>query len=519
MASDKFSIDVAASVIADISSGIYRTPAGALKELISNAFDADARAVHISTNGPAFNTFTCTDNGTGLTPAKFRSIMGLIGGSSKRDKGETSPIHGRPLIGRIGIGILSIAQICRTFEIFSSAEGSSQKFRARIDLDPYMRPEARRIKLGRRLRPDEKVRLGECEIEISEEEPAKQYTRVVMENIDPGFRQQLRSQPMVELGVTPRSFAKGDMQAFLASVSKNTVAEHGAYAQLIWELAVTTPIRYLPDGPVRGAAELTDLRDRLQGYNFKVFFDGVELFKPIMLPHTTSPIHKVYPNLDLVRELPGSRTLKVRGYLYWQNTRILPRELEGILIRVRNVGIGAFDPTYLGYPRHEGWKFSQLCGELYVDEGLDEAINIDRASFRETADAYLALQEFLFQRLGKETDQGAGIFTTIKAAAGAIAQRKRRTEAVARAKKSSAVIYGSPRRVELKTAERHTSGGVKVTPGKIEIDQDLVGGVPDKHRELFIGVCAVIDRSLGSLVSAKKRRDLLRKLADLFAAQ
>src|SRR5579863_7759310 len=110
MAIEKHDIDVAASVIADISSGIYRTPAGALKELVSNAFDADAQNVRISTSGPDFATFTCTDDGSGLTPERFKEIMGLIGGSSKRDRGESSPIYKRPLIGRIGIGILSIGQ-------------------------------------------------------------------------------------------------------------------------------------------------------------------------------------------------------------------------------------------------------------------------------------------------------------------------------------------------------------------------------------------------------------------------
>src|ERR1700692_720971 len=117
MTPTKFPIDVAASVIADISAGIYRTPAGALKELISNAFDADALDVHVSTNGPDFDTFTCTDDGSGMTAERFKEIMRLIGGSSKRDKGELSPIYARPLIGRIGIGILSIGQICRNFEI------------------------------------------------------------------------------------------------------------------------------------------------------------------------------------------------------------------------------------------------------------------------------------------------------------------------------------------------------------------------------------------------------------------
>lgn len=519
MAVEKFPIDVAASVIADISAGIYRTPAGALKELISNAFDADASIVHISTNGPHFNTFTCTDDGTGLSPEGFKSVMSLIGGSSKRDQGEVSPICGRPLIGRIGIGMLSIGQICRSFEIFSSVKGSRIKFRAHIDLQPFMLQEARRRQLGTRLEKDSKVRIGDGEIEEAEEDPEKHYTRVVMEQIIPGFKEQLRSKPMVELGVTPKTFKKGDMAAFLASVSRDTVSEHGAYAQLIWELAVTSPIRYLPGGPIRDESDLDDLRTRMDSYKFKVYLDGVELLKPILLPHKDSVAHKVYPHLDLKRKLSDARVLEARGYLYWQNTRILPRELQGILVRVRNVGIGAFDPTYLGYPKHEGWKFSQLCGELYVDQGLEEAINIDRASFRETDEAYLALQEFLFQRLGKETDQGAGIFTSIKAETGRIADRRKKREAAQRAKRSSEVIYGKVRRVELGVAPEPTAAGIRVTPNAIQVDQDLLDEVPEKYKELFIGVCAVIEKSLGSLVSAAKRRELIKKLGELFAAQ
>jgi hypothetical protein len=269
MPKGKFPINVAASVIHDISGGIYRTPAGALKELISNAFDADARTVRITTGDPHFKTFTCTDNGNGMTPSQFKRNMSLIGGSTKRDHGEFSKKWNRPLIGRIGIGILSIAQICRKFEVFSSAEGSSVKFRAHIDLEPYSLPEARRLNLGRRIGKKKSVRIGVCEIEEAPEDPDKHYTRVVMEKIIPGFRQQLQSEPMAAVGVTPRAFKKGDMGDFLASVSSDDISEHGAYAQLIWELAVTAPIRYLPDGPIRGCSELDDLRQRMEEYKFQ----------------------------------------------------------------------------------------------------------------------------------------------------------------------------------------------------------------------------------------------------------
>lgn len=519
MPKDTFPIDVAASVIADISAGIYRTPAGALKELISNAFDADARNVHISTNSPEFGVFTCSDDGTGFTPEKFREVMGLIGGSSKRDQGETSPVYGRPLIGRIGIGILSIGQICKSFEIYSSAKGSPKKFRARIDLEPYMRAEARRLHLGAPIQRDKTVHIGDGEIETADEDPSKHYTRVVMERIIPGFQQQLQSTPTRKSGVTPKSFKTGDMVDFLDSVRHDTVAEHGAYAQLIWELAVTSPVRYLPKGPVTITSQLSDLRKRMEKFKFSVFVDGVEIFKPILLPYSNSITAKVYPDLNLRKQITDTRTLSVRGYLYWQKTRILPRELQGILVRVRNVGIGPFDPTYLNYPRHEGWKFSQLCGELYVDNGLDEAINIDRSSFRETDESYLALQEWLFNRLGRETDEGAGIFTNIKATSDAITQRRKKREARERNKLSTEVVFGRARKAKIEAIAEPTKAGVNVTPTAIKIDSELLDQIPQRYQELYSNICVLIERSLATEVSSAKRRELLSKLAQLFSVQ
>ncbi len=521
MAVHNFPINVAASVIADISAGIYRTPAGALKELISNAFDADALSVRISTGDPHFRNFYFTDEGSGMTPDMFKQVMGLIGGSSKRDLDQYSPIHRRPLIGRIGIGLLSIGQICRRFEVFSSARGSNKKFRAQVNLEPYTRPEARRIQLGTGFTKNSKVRVGEFQIEEAPESPKKHYTRIVMEDIIPGFAEQLQSEPMAVIGVTPRSFKKGDMRAFVASVSNDQVARHGAYAQLIWELSITAPIRYLADGPIRNCRELDDLKQRAEGYNFRVYLDGVELFKPILLPPTNSTEHKIYPRLNYHREFSSGRKLKVRGYIYWQKTRILPRELQGVLVRVRNVGVGSCDPTYLSYPKHEGWKFSQMFGELYVDEGLDEAINIDRASFRETDEAYLALQEFLFTRLGKETDEEASIFSNIKSVTSEIARRRKAKEHAARVQRIATAIYGTSRPLVFSEAERKATApsGVTVTANTIEVDSALLREIPLKYRDLFMATCAILDKTLPISLPASKRRALLIKIANLFSAQ
>ena len=89
-------VNVAASIIADVSAGIYRSPAGALKELVSNAFDADAATVHISAGAPGFRAFTCTDDGKGMTADEFRRVMKYIGGSTNVTKRSSPPsIRGR----------------------------------------------------------------------------------------------------------------------------------------------------------------------------------------------------------------------------------------------------------------------------------------------------------------------------------------------------------------------------------------------------------------------------------------
>ena len=80
----KQDIVAAQKIIADISSGVYRSPAAALKELVSNAYDADATKVTISTDAPNFRTLVIEDNGTGMAIDKFLEVVTHIGGSRKR---------------------------------------------------------------------------------------------------------------------------------------------------------------------------------------------------------------------------------------------------------------------------------------------------------------------------------------------------------------------------------------------------------------------------------------------------
>ena len=130
-------------VLARITEGIYRQPASALRELVSNAYDADATEVVILTDAPRFSEITVRDNGRGLSPEVIEQLVEHIGGSAKRsEKGKqlgvtssTSVNHsegGRQLIGKLGIGLFSVAQFTRHFLIITKTAGD--RFRTVVDI-------------------------------------------------------------------------------------------------------------------------------------------------------------------------------------------------------------------------------------------------------------------------------------------------------------------------------------------------------------------------------------------------
>jgi len=134
-------------VIARITDGIYRQPSSALRELISNAYDADAKEVVILTDAPRFSRITIRDNGHGLTPEALEHMVQNIGGSAKRrlegaktgdtdKKDPTKSPGGRTLIGKMGIGLFSVAQFTRHFLIITKTKGAKFRTIADITLGP-----------------------------------------------------------------------------------------------------------------------------------------------------------------------------------------------------------------------------------------------------------------------------------------------------------------------------------------------------------------------------------------------
>lgn len=94
------------SILRELS-GVYKPFVKAFKELISNAFDADADRVAV-TFSDDFSTITVEDDGAGMTLFEFRNDFTRIGGGSRRWAGEKTR-KGRLRIGSKGIGFLALA--------------------------------------------------------------------------------------------------------------------------------------------------------------------------------------------------------------------------------------------------------------------------------------------------------------------------------------------------------------------------------------------------------------------------
>ncbi|MEK0337278.1 MAG: ATP-binding protein, partial [Nitrosopumilus sp.] len=62
---------------------MYRSPADALKELVSNSYDADSPTMNINFS-PNFSSLILQDFGKGMTTDEFIQVMETIGGTDKR---------------------------------------------------------------------------------------------------------------------------------------------------------------------------------------------------------------------------------------------------------------------------------------------------------------------------------------------------------------------------------------------------------------------------------------------------
>ncbi len=89
-----------------------------------------------------------------------------------------------------------------------------------------------------------------------------------------------------------------------------------------------------------------------------------------------------------------------KGYFYAQSKTIDPQDLQGLLIRIRNAAIGGYDHSFLGFSPTEGSLIQRwISAEIYADDRLEEAMNIDRRTLQIAHPAYVELRNAIHEHL------------------------------------------------------------------------------------------------------------------------
>ena len=174
--------------------------------------------------------------------------------------------------------------------------------------------------------------------------------------------------------------------------SKRSLQELGDYWRLLWELAAACPLPYLQADVLPEGLIALDHK-RLKKYGFNVVIDGIELAKPVMLRN--NPAGYTTHLIEEQRQKIYGRDLVFHGYIVVQEgVQLSPDEFRGIMIRIKDVAVGYYDTSMLDYRINEGPRSRWLTGEIYVSEGLEDALNIDRDSFNKFHPQYKALQRY-----------------------------------------------------------------------------------------------------------------------------
>lgn len=426
---------VSARILRHVSRGIYRTPAAALKELVSNAYDASSSEVSISTGYPSFEKMAVTDNGDGMTRKDFARLVQHIGLSSKT-AGDLISIPGatqqRRVLGHYGIGLLAVGQLAGQMRVTSKKKGENVGFIATLDFDQFERKlvegveraiirdeselekeDAERPIKAANSDPaggpeDKKFPIGNCKIKdakFNEKDRAAHFTKIELTQIRPEVKDKLagklrdRNETAIK---KQRYFAQFEDILELIRESEGDVRQgQYPYERLCWELAVYCPLVYPDVGLFSANKPLQPFSEIAGGYSFSLVVDGMKLRKPFDKSFFVAggPVNKVWSWLSETYSKNG-KDHKVSAYLIHKG-RIRPKSMQGVLIRESGVAVGLYDATYMEYPFNEGHKFNQLSGEIFA-EGLSGALNIDRNSFNETDDRYLSLSSWLHEKLQKE---------------------------------------------------------------------------------------------------------------------
>jgi hypothetical protein len=126
MSEPKYRMSMSLSVLNQLGINLYSAIPPVLSEAVANAWDADAENVDITIST---DEIVIEDDGHGMTIDDANDKYLFVGYERRKDNGARTPKHKRKVMGRKGIGKLSLFSIANIVEVHSAKDGERHGFR------------------------------------------------------------------------------------------------------------------------------------------------------------------------------------------------------------------------------------------------------------------------------------------------------------------------------------------------------------------------------------------------------
>ena len=147
---DTYRMTVDLNVLDHLGINLYSNIAAVLTEAVANAWDADAQSIEITIDSDA-EWIEIVDDGIGMTVADMNEKY-LRVGYRRREEDDThgrTTAKGRQVMGRKGLGKLSLFSIANLIDVQSAKDGQSHGLRMSVDgihksvenKEPFYRPD------------------------------------------------------------------------------------------------------------------------------------------------------------------------------------------------------------------------------------------------------------------------------------------------------------------------------------------------------------------------------------------
>ena len=127
----KYIMTVSLNVLNHLGIGLYSNVSAVLSEAIANAWDADAANVDVKIDTKNWEITIC-DDGHGMSVEDANEKYLNVGYERRKSGGANTP-RGRSVMGRKGIGKLSLFSIANVVEVHSVKDGEIHGFKMTVD--------------------------------------------------------------------------------------------------------------------------------------------------------------------------------------------------------------------------------------------------------------------------------------------------------------------------------------------------------------------------------------------------